>query len=264
MSDEEASAYQHQLQAVRREFGKQAPAWSTDQISPDLQAMVARLPLRPHCQVLDVAAGTGLLSRSMAPHVKSVAAVDLTPEMLARGRQAAAQAGIANVHFEQGAAEDLPYPAAAFDLIATRFSIHHFLSPAAALREMARVCRPGGQVAVIDLVAPEDPHLAAGYNDWERRRDASHARALPLGELCQLMEEIGLKITLRDTRDVEMNVDDWLNFAQTEPGRRAHIRQALRQELEGSTPTGLRPFRREGALLFLHRWGIVAGEKLQA
>jgi len=121
-----------------------------------------------------------------------------------------------------------------------------------------------GQVAVIDLVAPEDPHLAAGYNDWERRRDASHARALPLGELCQLMEEIGLKITLRDTRDVEMNVDDWLNFAQTEPGRRAHIRQALRQELEGSTPTGLRPFRREGALLFLHRWGIVAGEKLQA
>ena len=74
------------------------------------------LELDDSLSVLDVAAGTGLVAREIAPHVKTVVALDSTPEMLEQGRQQAATAGLANLEFEQGDAQRLPYPSDCFDL----------------------------------------------------------------------------------------------------------------------------------------------------
>jgi ubiquinone/menaquinone biosynthesis C-methylase UbiE len=145
--------------------------------------MVERLRLQPHFAVLDVAAGTGHLSRAMAPHVARVVAVDLTPEMLAEGRREAARQGLTNVVFEPGMAEHLPYDEGAFDLVVSRFALHHFAEARRPLQEMARVCRRGSRVAIIDLVSPDDPAVAATYNHLERLRDPSHTRALAAAEL---------------------------------------------------------------------------------
>ncbi|HEU5321305.1 MAG TPA: class I SAM-dependent methyltransferase, partial [Methylomirabilota bacterium] len=114
--------------AVRREFSKQAvhfgEAGLTLSNAEYLRWMVAVLRPRRRCRVLDVAAGTGHLTRALAPHVEHVTAVDITPAMLEQGRREAEAAGLANVAFEEGAAERLPYADAAFDLVVTRFSLH--------------------------------------------------------------------------------------------------------------------------------------------
>src|SRR5512145_1385731 len=105
-----------QHEVVRREFGQQAARFGEPGLTLSNQAylrwMVGQLDLQPHFEVLDVAAGTGHLSRAVAPYVKRVVALDLTPEMLAQGRREAAQQGLTNVIFESGEAETLPYPSA--------------------------------------------------------------------------------------------------------------------------------------------------------
>jgi ubiquinone/menaquinone biosynthesis C-methylase UbiE len=193
--------------------------------------------------------------------VRRVTAVDLTPAMLAEGRRLAREAGLTNVAFAEGAAERLPYGDATFDLVATRFSLHHMLDPRGAVGEMARVARPGGVVAVIDLVSPDDPALAARYNEVERRRDPSHLRALTLAELTSTLEAAGLTISQTLTRDVEAIVERWLEMTHTPSDARQTIVEALTTELAGGPPTGLRPFRRDGELRFLHAWAILLGSR---
>ena len=181
--------HETQHEVIRREFGRQAAHFGEQGLTLSnqeyLQWIVDQLDLQPQFEVLDVAAGTGHLSRAIAPAVRRVVALDLTPEMLAQGQREAAQQGLTNVTFERGEAENLPYAAAAFDLVVTRFSLHHFDDPRGPIREMVRVCRPGGKVAVIDLLSPDQPEVATRYNYLERLRDPSHMRAFTADELQQ-------------------------------------------------------------------------------
>ena len=80
-----------------------------------IQWIVEPLDLQPHFHVLDVAAGTGHLSRAIAPHAQRVVALDLTPEMLTQGQQEAAQQGLTGLVFEPGEAEHLTYGNETFD-----------------------------------------------------------------------------------------------------------------------------------------------------
>jgi SAM-dependent methyltransferase len=261
MAHRDLNAYKVQHDSVRDEFKKQATSWGKNEISPHLQWVVDRLSFAPRLEVLDVAAGTGLLSRAISPHVKRVVAVDITPEMLAQGQSEADRLGITNVEFQQGAAEALPYATASFDMVVTRFSVHHFKSPEVAIREMCRVCRREGTLVVIDIVSYEDDELAARYNNVERLRDSSHTQALSPSGLKKIMEDAGAKILNYYSREVENRVDDWLEFTHTEENRRRQILELMQSELEGGAETGMRPFFTENRLMFMHTWGIVIGEK---
>lgn len=264
MTDPDLSAYRGQHAAIQEEFKKQAPQWQQHENSPHLRWVIEHLDLQPHFEVLDVAAGTGILSRALATHVQRVVALDLTPEMLAQGQREADHSSLNNIRFEQGAAEKLPYPAESFDMVATRFSIHHFQSPNAVLQEMARVCRPNGQLVVIDLVSPEDLKLATRYNNLERLRDSSHTWALSASGLRRAVAGLGLEIVAEYVREVEMHAANWLDFTRTEPGPRQSILNAWHGELQGLGQTGFQPFLREGQLMFQHHWGIVVGKKAEA
>jgi 2-polyprenyl-3-methyl-5-hydroxy-6-metoxy-1,4-benzoquinol methylase len=264
MANRDLSAYRDQHDSIREEFKKQAAGWGKNQISPHLQWVVERLGLQPHFEVLDVAAGTGLLSRAISPRVRRVVALDITPEMLAEGLSEARRQGITNISFEQGAAEDLSYPTASFDMVVTRFSVHHFKSPDVVIREMCRVCRQGGKLVVIDIVSSEDKELAARYNEVERLRDSSHTQALSPSGLKNVIEDAGVKMINYYSLEVENSVDDWLDFTDTEAGKRQHILELMQRELEGVGETGMRPFFNENKLMFMHTWGIIVGEKREA
>lgn len=71
-------------------------------------------------------------------------------------------------------------------------SMHHFLHPTAVLAEMKRACAPGGKAVVIDATLV--PAKAEGYNAFEKLRDPSHTRAMPLEELPSLMQQSGLTV----------------------------------------------------------------------
>lgn len=250
---------------VQREFGKQVPRFGDPShtiASPVyLEWIVKHLDLQSQFTVLDVAAGTGLLGRAVAPYVAHVVALDATPEMLLEGRHQAAQDGLENIVFAYGLAEELPYANETFDLVVSRFAIHHFVDPHIPVEEMVRVCRPHGRVAVIDLVSPEDEALAATYNRLERMRDPAHTRALSPGELRELLRHAKLDIVRAVSRDVEVRVDGWLALTQPEPDVQRAIVDELTQDLAGSRTSGMRPFLWENALMFLQTWIIVVGAK---
>jgi ubiquinone/menaquinone biosynthesis C-methylase UbiE len=254
-----------QHEVVRREFRQQAARFDGPGLTLSNQDylawMVDQLDLQSHFDVLDVAAGTGHLSRAIAPHVQRVVAVDLTPEMLAAGERAAEQAGLTNIVFEQGVAERLPYASAAFDLVVSRLSLHHFSDAHGPLGEMVRVCRPGGRVAIIDLVSPEESTAASTYNHLERLRDPSHIRALAAEELLGLMREVGLDVIRALPRDVEVLPDRWMDLTQASAAARQTILAELTQDLRGLKTTGMRPFTRQNELMFLQTWLITVGVK---
>ena len=99
--------------------------------------------------------------------------------------------GLSNVEqVGDGRCTKLPYKDGEFSLVVTRFSFHHFLDPLSVLKEMRRVCRPGGKVVVADS-APA-PSKAAAFDAVETLRDPSHVHALPIDRLCELFVEAGL------------------------------------------------------------------------
>src|SRR5215510_10290595 len=141
----------------------------------------------PRCdeRALDVACGPGLLARAFAPHVREYVGVDLTPAMVEKASAITRDAGITNAQFEIGDALRLPFTANTFDLVLSRLALHHMPDPRRAVREMARVLRPGGRLGVFDMTTSEITAESAYHNRVERLRDPSHARALPLSELVQ-------------------------------------------------------------------------------
>ena len=97
-------------------------------------------------RVLDVACGTGALTTAVAARVLpggAVVGLDASPEMLAVARRKPA-----DIEWHQGRAESLPFADASFDAVVSQFGLMFFDDRAEALREMQRVLRPGGRLAV--------------------------------------------------------------------------------------------------------------------
>ena len=116
--------------------------------------------IRPGRRVLDVACGTGALTLAVAERVApggAVTGLDANPEMLAVARRKQAP-----VEWRDGRAESLPFADASFDAVVSQFGLMFFDDRVAALREMRRVLRPGGRlaVAVCDALA-NSPGYAA-------------------------------------------------------------------------------------------------------
>jgi ubiquinone/menaquinone biosynthesis C-methylase UbiE len=102
--------------------------------------------IQPGQRVLDVACGTGILAREVASRTGptgSVAGVDPSPGMLAVAKRLAPA-----VEWRQGAAESLPFPDQSFDAVVSQFGLMFFTDCRQAVREMLRVLRPGGRLAV--------------------------------------------------------------------------------------------------------------------
>ena len=107
--------------------------------------------------VLDVAGGTGIVSRALAHRVAHAVVVDSTPAMIDAGRRHATDERLTNLEFVRGEVANLPFADAAFTLVFARFALHHLTDPRPALAEMVRVCGLGGRVVVMDLAASTDP-----------------------------------------------------------------------------------------------------------
>lgn len=117
-------------------------------------------------RVLDVACGTGALTLAAAERVGpagSVVGLDANPEMLAVARRKPAQ-----IEWLEGRAEALPLPDSSFDAVVSQFGLMFFADKSMALREMMRVLRPGGRLAVAVCDAVEN---SPGYGAFARLLD---------------------------------------------------------------------------------------------
>jgi SAM-dependent methyltransferase len=126
--------------------------------------------LEPHMRILDVGCGPGTITADLAALVPDgeVTGLDAEPKVLDQARQVAADRGLKNIEFTTGDVYALDYPDATFCVVHAHQVLQHLGDPVAALREMKRVCKPGGFVAVRDADyggmtwAPRVP----GMDDW--------------------------------------------------------------------------------------------------
>jgi ubiquinone/menaquinone biosynthesis C-methylase UbiE len=252
---------------VREEFTRQANDYAAAPAIRDadhLRKLVELVAPPADARLLEVATGPGHVAMAFAPHCREVVGIDLTDAPLKIAEKLRTERGIANVSFRKGDVESrLPFDDGEFDVVVCRFAVHHFVEPQKVIAEMARVCSDDGLVAIEDLIASEQPERAAYYNEFERLRDTSHTRALPMSELVKLMGNAGLEIVRFTSHGYRTPVSQWIKAAEGSPERAAKAIAMVERDAKEDL-SGARSARIDGELFFTYRIAMMVTRKLSA
>jgi SAM-dependent methyltransferase len=212
----------------------------------------------PSDTVLDVACGPGLVACAFANVARHVTGIDIVPAMIEQARTRQAGMDLANVDWVVGDILPLPFPDGSFSLVLSRYAFHHILDPAAVLREMVRVCAPGGRVAVIDFDMP--PEKAAAFDHMEQLRDPSHVHALSLPELRSMFAAAGLAGLREASYTIPMGMEQQLAASSPNPGDDERFRQVFREDVAVNN-LGVNAHVENGEVRYAYPIVIVVGEK---
>ncbi|THF53991.1 class I SAM-dependent methyltransferase [Allorhizobium terrae] len=197
---------------VQDNFGPRANAYVESTVhsqGEDLNRLAKIVQDLTPRNALDLGAGGGHVSYTIAPHVGAVTAVDLSASMLAAVDQTATSKGLTNVQTTEASAEHLPFADATFDFLACRYSAHHWHDVNAGLREARRVLSKGANAIFIDVVAPAAPLLNTHLQAIELLRDTSHVRNYTVAEWTEMLGRAGFEVTgLRPFR-LRMEFKSW-------------------------------------------------------
>ena len=212
---------------VESQFGPRANAYIASAAhaqGEDLKRIAAIAASTRPAHALDLGCGGGHVAYAMAPYATLVTASDLSSDMTTAVVEEAALRGFANIQTSSASAAALPFSDAAFDLLACRFSAHHWQDVPAGLVEARRVLRSGAVAVFADVCAPPmaaaDTHLQA----VELLRDPSHVRDYSLAEWRTMLAQAGFSITSVAHGRLRMNFTDWIDRMCTTPDRAAAIR----------------------------------------
>ena len=184
--------------SVVEEYARLAPEydkkWSS-YVEATTRETISRLDLQPADQVLDVGCGTGaLLQRLSAVHpAGQLSGVDPVPEMLAVARRRLSS----EIKLREGWAEHLPFSAEQFNIVVSCNMFHYIRHPEAALHEIGRVLRPGGQLVITDWC---DDFLACRFCGlYLRLFNQAHFKIYRERECVRLLKEAGYAIVSIDS-----------------------------------------------------------------
>lgn len=209
-------------------------------------------------RLLDVACGPGALLSVFAPRVRYAVGLDLTMAMLQEAQTRCPEGrGLGLV---RGEAERMPFSDGVFTLVTTTWAIHHFGDPRRVIAEMVRVCRPGGTVAIEDLVGAEDEATRARQNEIERLRDPAHVEMLSPGGLRALFTSAGLTPVGEADGHIDREFDEWCQISGASPEVSRRIRAILLQARPGELGE-MSPVTGDGHIRFRHRWLLLVAHK---
>ena len=177
------------------------------------------VPIQAEDRVLDIGTASGNTALSAARRRAQVTGVDITPALLDRARQRAAVEGL-HIDFQQGDATALRFADASFDVVMSTFGVIFAPDPEKVAAEMARVCRPGGKIALANW-SPEGLfgklfRLLATYSPPNAQVDAP----ILWGDEAVLKKRLGPYIKdIRIKREVvrfrALSADHWVEFMKT-------------------------------------------------
>jgi len=244
-------------QHVHLQFDPRAAAYLASNVhasGPDLQAalaLVQSLSRRP-ARILDLGCGAGHLAFALSSAADEVTACDPAEGMLATVQQAAHDRGIANVGTAQAHAEALPFAGRHFDIVATRYSAHHWANVPEALREARRVLVDGGYLLVSDVMGATLPLVDTHLQAMEVLRDPSHVRNYSIQEWQALLARAHFEPEYFKLWPTRIDAATWVERMCTPPesvaairrlqdGAPAEVARALAFEPDGSftVKTGL-------------------------
>jgi len=247
-------------QAVIDRWSGAAPFWEKHRetirqmFAPVTQALIEEARIGSGHAVLDVATGPGEPALGMAavagPEGK-VVGIDPIPEMVAAARRSAERGGFRNTQFEVAFADELPFPADRFDAVVSRFGVMFVPSPIDAIREMLRVLKPGGKLALAVWHAPEsNPFFYTLARVMERYIDSPPLppdapdafRFAGAGRLREILAEAGAagawEHPLSFAIDAPLTVEDFWAL-------RIEMSEKLRGKVAALSPEQLREAKRE-------------------
>jgi SAM-dependent methyltransferase len=197
--------------------------------------LLERVDIRPGHDVLDVATGTGNVAIRAAAAGAQVAGLDLTPELFDTARRRAAAADV-TVDWVEGDAEDLPFDDERFDRVLSTFGVQFAPRHAIVAQELARVCRPGGLIGLVNWTPegqigelfkimgrymPAPPDYASPPPLWGNEE---HVRGLFAGSGVELEFARGLNPWRFDS------AEHWVVFMETHYGPTLKAREKLTAE----------------------------------
>jgi len=224
---------------VSSQFSPQARSYLTSAVhagGEDLDLMARLVGKRPGAVALDMGCGGGHATFRLAPLVEKVVAYDLSEAMLAVVAEEAERRGLSNVVAKQGAAETLACPSAAFDIVVSRYSAHHWLDAPAGLAQMRRVSKTGGLAIFMDVVTPGSPLLDTWLQTLELLRDSSHVRNYSVTEWQAMLSAAGFRPGAVAPFRLRLDFSSWISRMNTPE---AHV-QAIRslQQRAGADVSG--------------------------
>lgn len=217
-------------ETVQQQFDPRAPAYLTSAVhaaGPDLEHVAKLIAERPPAErALDLGCGAGHLAFLLAQRFGQVVAADPSPSMLATVTAAAAGRGLAaRIATQVTAAESLPFPGESFDVVATRYSAHHWTDLPGALRELRRVVKPGGALLLIDLLGDESALVDTHLQAMEVLRDPGHVCNRSQTQWRRLIDAAGFELTHEVTFPLRLEFASWIERMRTPPETAAAIRR---------------------------------------
>lgn len=213
--------------AVLEQYDSRAEAYLASAVhaaGADLERMADLIGHRPDAVALDMGCGGGHVAFRMAGQVGKVVAYDLSAAMLDTVAVEARRRGLDNLVTKQGAAEALPCPDASFDIVATRYSAHHWGAFRDGLAQMRRVVKPDGLGLFMDVVSPGVPLLDTWLQTLELLRDPSHVRNASVAEWQTTLAAVGFAVDDVVTYRLRLEFASWIARMRTPDVHVAAIR----------------------------------------
>ena len=271
------------------QWSESAPYWDKhreiirEMFQPITQALIEDAKITASQDVLDVATGPGepalSLSKLVGPEGKIIG-VDAAPEMVEAARREAKRRGFQNANFDVALAGDLPLPENTFDAVVSRFGVMFFPSPIEGVREMLRVLKPGGRVAIAVWHFAEKNPFHYSVSQVVERYVASPApvpdspdpfRFAEPGKLLTIVSSAGAAATserlLRFTIRAQISVEDfWALRSEMSEKLRAKLATLSKEQmakLKREVLEALGAYSADSAMSFPAEVLIVSGEKKQ-
>ena len=174
-------------------------------INPDIKVLIRRIAndIGHVNRVLDIAAGTGVVSLELAKYVRQVDAMDLEPEMISVAQKKAAESSVANISFHVQNAYELAFADHIFDAVVILNSLHVMRTPDVALGEAMRVIKPAGLLVAPTYCHAETAESLDNYQRWASKSGHKSYHLFTCDSLCELISSCGFEVKERGVVEIK-------------------------------------------------------------